>query len=135
MTNYATEIINLTAGLNYEPTFIRTDKRLPSTQPTSLGYYQIGELAQYGNAKGPIFRIEFADTSSIAVATHVKIWGLDNDDLTAPLYPITYLQNWRPILDVYVKKFIFCDSAGVEVDEEGNYTVIGYKKKTLPTVF
>jgi hypothetical protein len=135
MTNYATEIINLTAGLNYEPTFVRTDKRRSALESTSLGYYQIGELAQYGNARGPIFKIEFADTSSIATASHVKIWGLDNDDINAPLYPISYLNTWRPILDVYVKKFIFCDSAGVEVDEEGNYTVIGYKKKTLPTVF
>jgi hypothetical protein len=135
MTNYATEIINLTAGLNYEPTFVRTDKRRSALESTSLGYYQIGELAQYGNARGPIFKIEFADTSSIATASHVKIWGLDNDDINAPLYSISYLNTWRPILDVYVKKFIFCDSAGVEVDEDGNYTVIGYKKKTLPTVF
>ena len=135
MTNYATEIINLTAGLNYEPTFVRTDKRRSALESTSLGYYQIGELAQYGNARGPIFKIEFADTSSIVTASHVKIWGLDNDDINAPLYPISYLNTWRPILDVYVKKFIFCDSAGVEVDEEGNYVVIGYKKKTLPTVF
>jgi hypothetical protein len=135
MTNYATEIIEINAGVNYEPTFIRTDNRLPSNVPTSLGYYQIGELQPYGNAKGPIFRVEFADTSSIATASHVKIWGLDNDDTNAPLYPITYLQTWRPILDIYVKKFIFCDSAGVEVDEEGNYTVIGYKRKTIPTVF
>jgi hypothetical protein len=61
MTNYATEIINLTAGLNYEPTFVRTDKRRSALESTSLGYYQIGELAQYGNARGPIFKIEFAD--------------------------------------------------------------------------
>ena len=134
MTNYSTEIIEIFAGTNYEPTFIRTDKRLPSNVPTSLGYYQIGELQQYGNARGPIFRVEFADTSTVS-ASHVKIWGLDNDDTNAPLYPVAYLQNWRPILDIYVKKFIFCTSAGVEVDEEGNYTVIGYKKKTLPTVF
>ena len=134
MTNYSTEIIEIFAGTNYEPTFIRTDKRLPANQPTSLGYYQIGELQQYGNARGPIFRVEFADTSAVS-ASHVKIWGLDNDDTNAPLYPVTYLQNWRPILDIYVKKFIFCDSAGVEVDEDDNYTVIGYKKKALPTVF
>ena len=135
MSNYATEIINLEAGINYEPTFIRTDNRLPANVPTTLGYLQIGELQQYGNAKGPIFRIEFADTTSIATATHVKIWGLNNDDPNAPLYPVAYLQTWRPILDIYVKKFIFCDSAGVEVDEEGNYTVIGYKRHTMPTVF
>jgi len=135
MTNYATEIIQLNAGVNYEPTFIRTDKRRSALETSTLGYYQIGELAQYGNAKGPIFRIEFADTSLVATASHVKIWGLDNDDTNAPLYPISYLNTWRPILDIYVKKFIFCDSAGVEIDEDGNYTVIGYKRKTLPTVY
>ena len=135
MSNYATEIIELGANINYEPTFIRTDNRLPANVPTTLGYLQIGELQQYGNAKGPIFRIEFADTTSIATATHVKIWGLNNVDINAPLYPVAYLQTWRPILDIYVKKFIFCDSAGIEVDEEGNYTVIGYKRHTIPTVF
>ena len=135
MTNYATEIINLETGINYKPTFISTDRRIPAGQPTSLGYIQIGELAQYGNAKGPIFKIEFADTTLVATATHVKIWGLDNDDVNAPLYLVTYLQTWRPIIDVYLKKFIFCDSDGVEVDEEGNYTVIGYKRKTMPTVY
>ena len=134
MTNYATEIINLEAGINYSPTFVRTDKRRSANEPSALGYYQIGELAQYGNARGPVFKIEFADTSSVT-ASHVKIWGLDNDDTNAPLYPVAYLQTWRPILDIYVKKFIFCDSTGVEADEEGNYTVIGYKKKVLPTVF
>lgn len=135
MTNYATEIISLEAGLNYSPTFIRTDKRRSATETTSLGYVQIGELAQYGNAAGPIFRVEFADLSLIATATHVKIWGLDNDDTNAPLYPIAYLNTWRPILDIYLKKFIFCDSVGVEVDETGNYTVLGYKRKALPTVY
>lgn len=135
MTNYATEIISLDAGLNYSPTFIRTDKRRSAVETTSLGYVQIGELAQYGNASGPIFRVEFADLSLISTASHVKIWGLDNDDTNAPLYPITYLNTWRPIVDLYLKKFIFCDSAGVEVDETGNYTVLGYKRKVLPTVY
>lgn len=134
MSNYATELISLTAGLNYSPTFIRNDKRRPSTVPTSLGYYQIGELAQYGNAKGPIFRVEFADLSSLETAEYVKIWGLDNDDTNAPIYPVTYLQTWRPILDIYLKKFIFCDFSGTEIDETDNYTVIGYKRKTIPTV-
>jgi len=135
MTNYATEIINLTAGLNYEPTFIRTDKRRSAIETSSLGYFQIGELAQYGNAKGPIFKVEFADTSSLASATHVKIWGIDNDDSNAPLYPVSYLQAWRPLIDIYLKKFIFCDSLGEEVDESGNYTVLGYKKKAIPSVY
>jgi hypothetical protein len=133
--NYATEIITLEAGVNYSPTFIRTDKRIPSTSPTSLGYIQIGEVSQEGNAKGPIFKIEFADTSSISTATYIKIWGLDNDDTNAPIYPIAYLQTWRPIIDLYLKKFIFCDEEGEEVDETGNYTIFGYKRNTMPTVY
>ncbi len=135
MSNYATELISLTAGLNYSPTFIRTDRRRSPNVPTSLGYYQIGELAQYGNAHGPIFRVEFADLTSLDTADYVKIWGLENDDVNAPIYPVVYLQTWRPILDIYLKKFIFCDSSGVEVDESDNYTVIGYKRKTIPSVF
>jgi hypothetical protein len=134
MINYATEIINLTAGINYEPTFIPTDRRRSATETTSLGYYQIGELAQYGNAKGPIFKVEFADLSSLATATQVKIWGLDNDDLNAPIYPVTYLQTWRPVIDVYLKKFVFLDVLGDEVEETG-YSVIGYKKRAIPTVY
>ncbi len=135
MSNYATEIINLEAGINYEPTFIRTDNRLPANVPTTLGYLQIGELQQYGNARGPLFRIEFADTSAVT-ASHVKILGLDNDDLNAPIYPIAYLQTWRPILDVYLKKFIFCDAGGTEfIEDPADYVIIGYKRKTMPTVF
>lgn len=133
MTNYATEIINLEAGINYEPTFIRTDRRRSALESTSLGYVQIGELAQYGNAKGPIFKVEFADLSAVS-ATHVKLWGLDNDDTNAPIYPITYLQTWRPIIDLYLKKFIFCDSSGTE-EAETEYSVIGYKRKVMPVVY
>jgi hypothetical protein len=132
--NYATELISLIADTDYSPTFIRTDRRIPNGQPTTLGYYQIGADQQYGNAKGPIFKVEFADTSSIATATHVKIWGLDNDDTNAPLYPITYIVDNRPMMELYLKKFIFCDSEGIEVNEEGNYTVIGYKRRSLPQV-
>ena len=135
MANYATEIISLEANVNYKPTFVRTDKRIPAGQTTSLGYIQIGELSQEGNAKGPIFKVEFADLSSIETADYVKIWGLDNDDANAPIYPITYLQTWRPIIDIYLQKFIFCDSTGEEIDETGNYAVFGYKRKTMPTVY
>jgi hypothetical protein len=135
MTNYATEIINVEAGINYMPTFIRADKRRAAPVPTTLGSYQIGELMQYGNAKGPIFKVEFVSLDSLSTASHVKIWGLENDDMNAPLYPVLYLQNWRPMIDVYLKKFIFCDSAGVEIDETGNYLAIGYKKRAMPTVY
>ena len=129
--NYASEIITLEAGLDYSPTFIRTDKRRAANQPTSLGYVQIGELAQYGNAKGPIFKLEFVDLSGIATASHVKIWGLLNDDTNAPIYPLTYFST-VPSIDIFAKKFIFCDGSGVEVDETDNYLVIGHKKNVMP---
>ena len=129
--NYASEIITVDAGINYSPTFVRTDRRRSSSELTSLGYMQIGELAQYGNAKGPIFKLEFVDLSGIATATHVKIWGLLNDDTNAPLYPITYFST-VPSIEIFAKKFIFCDNAGVEVDETGNYLVIGHKKNVMP---
>jgi hypothetical protein len=130
MLNSAIEIITLTAGVNYEPTFISTDRRRPSSAATSLGYYQIGELQQYGYAKGPIFKIEFADLSSVN-AGYMKIWGIENiDDTLVPLYDITYLKNLK-LFEIYLKKFEFCDSDGVPV-EETIYTVVGHKKKVMP---
>lgn len=133
--NYATEIIALEAGIDYTPTFIRTDRRRLAGESTSLGYYQIGELAQYGNARGPVFRLEFADLSNINSASHIKIWGKENDDINAPLYPIVYLLSVRTIVDVYLKKFIFCDSNGNEIDETGNYRIMGYKRHVMPTSY
>jgi hypothetical protein len=133
MANYATEIIQLEAGTDYTPTFIRTDRRMPANQPTSLGYVQIGAASQEGNSKGPLFKVEFADLTSVG-AEYIKIWGLQNDDMNAPIYPITYLNTWRPIIDIYLKKFIFCTIDGTPVAET-DYTVIGYKKNTMPTVY
>jgi hypothetical protein len=135
MTPYATELISIETGINYEPTIIRSDRRRYASETTSLGQVQIGELAQYGNSKGPIFKIEFVDLSSIATATHIKVWGIQNDDTNAPLFPISYINSAKKPIDVYLKKFIFCDSAGVEVDESGNYSAIGYKKNVVPTVY
>lgn len=127
-----TELITLTAGTNYEPTFISTDKRVPSGTPTTVGYWQIGELSQAGFARGPIFKIELADVSGVA-ATHIKIWGVDNKDNVAPIYPLAYFTSMTSpaIIDVYLKKFEFCNSAGV-VASESNYLVVGYKKRVLP---
>jgi hypothetical protein len=134
MLNSGSELITISAGINYEPTFISTDKRAPAGVPTSLGYWQIGELAQYGFAKGPIFRVEFADLTAVG-SSYVKIWALENQDSNAPVYPISYLTTNRPIMDIYFKKFIFCDALGEEVAEGGSYTIIGYKKKTMLTVW
>ena len=131
MLNSAIELIKLTAGVNYEPTFISTDKRRPTGMPTSLGYYQIGEVQQYGYAKGPIFKIDFADISNVSTATHLKIWGLDNVNDDVPIYSIDYLKT--KTFEIYLKKFIFCDGDGVVIEEElTSYLVVGHKKKVMP---
>lgn len=130
MLNSGTELLSLIAGINYEPTFISTDKRVSS--PTTLNYWQIGELQQYGFARGPIFKIELVDLSSVT-ATHIKIWGIENKDNDAPLYPLQYFLSLssQPIIDVYLKKFEFCDINGDPVNET-TYTIVGYKKKVMP---
>lgn len=134
MLDSAIELISLTDSVNYEPTLISVDKRIADPSKTSLRYFQIGELQQYGFAKGPIFKVEFADLSAVS-ATHIKIWGLDNLDDDAPIYPVSYLTTWRPIIDVYLKKFIFCDSSGTPAAAGGAYSIVGYKKKSIPAVW
>lgn len=134
MLDSAIELISLTDSVNYEPTLISVDKRIADPSKTSLRYFQIGELQQYGFAKGPIFKVEFADLSAVS-ATHIKIWGLDNLDDDAPIYPVAYLTTWRPIIDVYLKKFIFCNSSGTPVAAGGDYSIVGYKKKSIPAVW
>lgn len=135
MINYASEIISLEAGVDYSPTFIRTDKRRSASEQTSLGYYQIGVLQQYGNAKGSIFKVEFVDIEA-GPATHIKIWARENDDDNAPIYPISYLLSVNSTLLILLKKFIFCDSSGNEITGPtgtylGNYTIYGHKRNTL----
>jgi hypothetical protein len=135
MLESGVELITLEHGLNYEPTFVSTDKRVPSYEKTSLGYWQIGELQQYGFAKGPIFKVEFVDVASAGTGvTHIKIWGIDNKNNDAPIYPLTYFAKFSTI-PVYLQKFEFCDSNGVEVVPDGEYTVVGYKKKGMVSVW
>lgn len=132
MLESGTELITLLNDTVYAPTFISTDKRQPNSAPTTLGYWQIGENQQYGFARGPVFKIEFANVDDLAVGvTHVKIWGVDNQDNDAPIYPISYISN-NPIIHVYLKKFLFCDAAGDPVEPAGDYLVVGYKKRVLP---
>ena len=132
MMNTGAELITLVNQLNYEPTFISTDKRAPAGAPTTIGYQQIGEVQQYGFAKGPVFKVEFVDFGTVTSPTHVKIWGIDNKDSDAPIYPISYLLNF-PTITVYLKKFDFCDSTGASVaPDAADYTIVGYKKRGIP---
>ena len=133
MLESGVELLTLIDGVNYKPTFVSTDHRRPVGAPTSLGYMQIGELQQYGLAKGPIFKIEIVDVSGVS-ADYIQIWGIDNaDDNTAPIYPLTYFVN-NPTITVYLKKFKFCSSDGTPafpVSPAETYTIVGYKKKSL----
>lgn len=135
MINSGTELITLIAGENYSPTFVSADRRRPSTERTTVGYWQIGDTVQHGFARGPVFKIEFVDLSSVT-AQYIKIWGVDNLDNDAPIYPVTYFSDvttpWRTTVDVYLQKFEFCDNVGDIVEAGGNYTVVGYKKKVIP---
>lgn len=132
MLESGTELITLLNNTVYSPTFISTDKRKPSYASTTIGYWQIGETQHYGFSRGPVFKVEFADLSGLdAGVTHVKIWGIDNQDNDAPIYPVGYFST-TPTVHVYLKKFLFCDSAGEEVTPVGDYLVVGYKKRVIP---
>lgn len=132
MLESGTELITLLNNTIYSPTFVSTDKRRNSSQATTVGYWQIGETQQYGFSRGPVFKLEFADLSGLeAGVTHVKIWGVDNQDDDAPIYPVNYFST-NPIIHVYLKKFLFCDAAGVAVTPAGDYLVVGYKKRVIP---
>jgi hypothetical protein len=123
------ELINLSHGVDYAPTNISTDKR--NTGRSTLSYWQIGETEQHGFARGPVFRVDFVNLSGVSPATHIKIWGIDNLDSDAVLFPITYITN-NPQVPVYLRKFEFTNSSGTPVTPAGSYTVVGYKKRVIP---
>jgi hypothetical protein len=123
------ELINLSHGVDYAPTNISTDKR--NIGRSTLSYWQIGETQQYGHARGPIFRVDFVDLSGVSPATHIKVWGIDNIDSDAAIFPVTYIST-NPQLPVYLRKFEFTDSSGNTVAPGGNYSAIGYKKRVIP---
>ena len=135
MLESGTELITLDHNVIYAPTFISTDKRRGAGERTSVGYWQIGDTVQNGFARGPVFKVEFVDIASIgAGVTHVKIWGIDNLDDDAPIYPIAYFKNTNisNTVNVYLRKFMFCNSTGVIRNPSGAYTVVGYKKRVIP---
>jgi len=137
MNNFATEIIALdpasTASpeLSYKPIYISTDKRQPDVTKTTLKYLQVGGPTvadKIGNALGAIFKVEFVDIKLIT-ATHVKVWGIHNDDASAVIYPKEYLNE--KTLDIVLDKFEFTDKFGVPV-AGGKYVIMGHRKNTQP---
>lgn len=135
----ATEIIELAAGTDYSPYFVSTDRRRPSTERTSLGYFDVRE----SEGNGPIFRLDFAyiDESNVNTGTtFVKLFGLDALDIETSrtlLYPLTYFYKNGPStlsrLDIFLKAFVFCDSNGNPINIDPTYyKIAGHKLKTIP---
>ena len=133
MLESGTELIDLVAGESYMPTKTSVDKRNARQLNTSLAYWQIGADAQQGFSYGPVFKMTFVD-AVVAGATHVKIWGVQNDDDTAPIWPIAFFTN-HPHVHVWLKKFEFLDGDGLELTAPSGYNVIGYKKRAYPMVW
>ena len=140
-TNIPTEIFEIhpassaSPELTYEPVWISTDRREQNPNKTTLKFSQVGgptAADKIGNAYGPIFRIEVLS----ATASYIRIWGLDNDNINAPVYPIGRFTsaNGNPILDIWLKKFEFTDAAGLPVSA-GTYKVIAHRKRNYPAVF
>jgi hypothetical protein len=136
----ATELIQLEhyssggANVDYIPTWISTDKR---GQSTSIGYWQIGSTEQHGITYSPVYKVIFADLSSVT-ATHIKVWGISNTTDDAAIFPVAFFKgsvppnHGNPILDIYLNKFEFTDSVGTVVAPGGTYSIIGCKKKSMP---
>lgn len=128
MENSGIEILNLTHAISYELQFISTDRRIPTGQPTSIGYNQIGgPLAgdKIGHANGPIFKVEFVD---IPANEHIRIWGIDNADADVVVYPTNYLIN-NPKLDIWLRKFEWTNAAGVTESAPASYKILGHRKR------
>ena len=131
----STEILTLENGISYAAFWMIKDKRISDPEKTTLKYPQVGgptAADKIGNANGPIFRIEVLS----AAASYIRIWGLDNDDDNAPVYPITRFTGTgaSPILDVWLKKFEFTNVDGIPVTA-GNYQVLGHRKRNYPVQF
>lgn len=133
--NIPTEIIELEVNTSYEPVWISTDRRTNDPTKTTLKYSQVGgptAADKIGNAHGPIFRIEVIS----AEADYIKIWGLDNDDNNAPIYPVSRFTgaNGNVVLDIWLKKFDFTDANGDTVSP-GTYKVFGHRSRKYPASF
>lgn len=132
--NTPTEILVLDAGTSYEPVWISTDRRQQDVTKTTLKYAQVGGPTagdKIGNAHGPIFRLEVLN---FGTANGIKIWGLDNDDDNAVEYPKSRFTA-NPVLDIWVKKYIFTNGSGTEVDAGANALVVGHRSRHYPASF
>lgn len=132
MNDFATEIISLFDSTSYKPVYINADRRQPDITKTTIKYLQVGGpgvVDKIGNALGAIFKVEFVKL--LTTATHVKIWGVHNNDASAVIYPKTYLEG--KILDLVLDKFELTDGAGNLV-AGGTYIIMGHRKNTQPFI-
>lgn len=135
----STELIQLehyssaTPSVDYIPTWISTSKRGNST---SIGYWQIGSEEQHGLTYSPVYRMIFADLSSVT-ASYIKVWGISNETDDAAIFPVSYFSSpaGNAELDVYLNKFEFTDAGGNVVAPGGTYSIIGCKKKSMPLTY
>jgi len=131
MNDFATEIIALSNNVSYKPIYISTDTRQVDITKTTMKYLQVGGPTvadKIGNALGAIVKVEFVSVNLIT-ATHIKIWGIHNNDASAVIYPKTYLEG--KTLNVVLYKFEFTDDSGTPVDG-GTFTIMGHRKNTQP---
>lgn len=138
MITSATEILTLANAasgspeLSYAPVWISQDRRQPDPTKTTLKYQQLGGPKaedRIGNARGPIYMMEFVDLSALSAA-YISVWGLDNGDDPA-IYPVAYL-ILNPTLNVWLSKFEFTDATGTPVAAGGDYTIHGHRKRQIP---
>jgi len=139
--NSSTEILKLNAASSttpessYAPVWIVTDRRETDPNKTTLKYAQIGgpkATDKIGNAHGPIYMIEFVLIPSSP--THIRVWGIDNDDQNAPIYPVEYLRK-NPKLNIWLSKFEFTDENGLVSSSGGDYIIYGHRKRQYPAIF
>ena len=136
MNEFATEIISLNDAVSYKPVYINADRRQSDINKTTIKYLQVGGPGvadKIGNALGAIIKVEFVDLSALGAATHIKIWGVHNNDASAVVYPVSYLEGKR--LDLVLDKFEFAsDIAGTPEAAGGAFVILGHRKNTQPFI-
>ena len=135
MVEFATEIISLTENVSYKPVYINADKRQSDITKTTIKYLQVGgPLAadKIGNALGAILKVHFVDLLSITTATHIKIWGVHNNDASAVNFLLADLDG--TLMDIMLNKFEFTNSSGDPAAAGGTYQIIGHRRNTTPFV-
>ena len=126
----STEILELTAGVDYSLVFIQTGQR---DTMASLGGWQIGPAGgKIGEGSGPIIELDFVDISGGA---YIMIWT-SGMDLASPgvFYPVSHFTGAgnTKLGNIWFSSFKFCDVAGTVVAPPGTYKVHGHRLASKP---